>query len=114
MASSALHVLHGTEFFLFFCFHSCNTFKDPDVRIHWLLNTVDLIAHQAAMDAVCGATSAEELLAHNALLPAWKAAGSTLQYCCEVIGSRCCKCLCRNAPRKAAHLRGFYPTPDGA
>jgi hypothetical protein len=40
---------------------------------------------QAALEAVCSATPAAQLLAHKALLPAWRAAASTLQLCSEVV-----------------------------
>jgi hypothetical protein len=40
---------------------------------------------QAALDAVCSATSAAHLMAYNALLPAWNAAGATLQFCTKVM-----------------------------
>ena len=42
------------------------------------------LLQQAALEAVCGATPAAQLLAHDALLPAWRAAASTLRLCSEV------------------------------
>jgi hypothetical protein len=43
------------------------------------------VLQQAALEAVCGATPAVQLLADNALLPAWRAVASTLQRCSEVM-----------------------------
>ena len=61
---------------------ACAGFAGQQVR------SVDLCRHllqQAALEAVCGATPAAQLLAHNALLPAWRAAASALQLCSEVV-----------------------------
>jgi hypothetical protein len=43
------------------------------------------LRQQAALEAICGATSAAQLLVHAALLPAWQAAAVTLQLCAKVI-----------------------------
>ena len=43
------------------------------------------LLQQAALEAVCGATPPKQLLAHDALQPAWQAAASTLQLCSEVM-----------------------------
>ena len=43
------------------------------------------LLQQAALEAVCSATPAAQLLADHALLPAWRAAASTLRQCSEVM-----------------------------
>ena len=60
---------------------------------------VELCCHfhqQAALEAVCGATPAAQLLADNVLLSAWRAAASTLRLCSEVMQ---CTVLQDCAPR---------------
>ena len=60
---------------------------------------VELCCHfhqQAALEAVCGATHAAQLLADNVLLSAWRAAASTLRLCSEVMQ---CTVLQDCAPR---------------
>ena len=47
--------------------------------------TVVHLLQQAALDAVCGATSAADLLGSGALPRAWQAAALALQWCCEVM-----------------------------
>lgn len=39
---------------------------------------------QAALDAVCGATTAQELHARSQLIPVWQAVSATLQRCAKV------------------------------
>ena len=57
--------------------------------------------YQAALDAVCGATSAAHLMAYDALLPAWNAAGATLQFCSKVMRLRVAA-LAKYAPWETA------------
>jgi hypothetical protein len=44
-----------------------------------------LLLQQAALEAVCGATPVADLIAHNALLPAWESAARVLKLCEKVM-----------------------------
>ena len=60
-------------------------------RCAWHVSGCEPLHHllqQAALDALCGATSAADLLGDRALLLAWKAAAVTLRHCCKVMWRR--------------------------
>ena len=52
------------------------------------IGTLSHLLQQAALDALCGATSAADLFVDRALVEAWKAAAVTLRHCCEVMWLR--------------------------
>lgn len=60
--------------------------SDQDACVMRLI-THAMCVCQAALDAVCGATSAAHLMAYDALLQSWNAAGATLQFCTKVMRS---------------------------